>query len=386
MKKATADQLSEEGVDLGEKSNHSIPEVYDKHWEAFISLKNQHDLTWTDVFSRFYTYRAGLDYIFGAPPDLTKGMQLDLNTAMALSTQWLDAIRQNWDLVHKHGAITKFLDTDLKNRPVIAVGAGPSLKLRGSVKQIAESKFQQCGGIVIATMSGLKPCLEGGVIPDFAICMDASDLEFPYIDHPLVEKHAKDITLLGGCSMSPKVLRNWKGDKMGFVSGAVDMYLIPNLDMFLTTLLPEFPVIESGGNTDTSAITIMACLDVNPIALVGMDRGYPKGFPHDQTMYYQAYLQSVGKDYKDAQDMISKCYTDYHHPVFGTDFYYDFVFDIFRTSLFTIAKAYHEKFGYKLINCTEGGTLHSEDIESMPLQKFLAMVESGEYKNLQHLE
>jgi len=377
----------EEIKEEGKKRPRSIPDVSDLYWNNLQKFRRKHNLTWDEACKQFYLYQNGLDYIFSAPRNLTKAMRLDLNTVMALATEWIDAARANWTVIHSRGSIRQLLDTDIKDSPCIAIGAGPSLQLRNSLAQIKQSKFQE-EGYVIATLHALKWCLEAGVVPDFTMCMDSNDKMLPFIDHDIVRQHVKDITLLGSCSMNPAMLRSWVewgGGKMYFCQTQANQILIPNFDTFMSVLLPDFPVVDSGGNAGTSCMTVMAGLDANPVALVGIDFGYPKGHPYDQSMYYGAYIRSVGKEYKDVQDMIEKVYKDFHHPVFGTDYYYDFVYGVFRRSLHEIAKEYKMKFGHKLFNCTEGGTVYSpEAIECVPLSEFLTLVESGKYKEIQH--
>lgn len=362
-----------EASEVTAKRRH-LPQIEDLPWEEFNAIRKKYNLTWNDVFKRFQLYQNGIEYIFNAPPELTKQLRLDLNTVMGLISLWISNIRGNWYEIDKNPNISKLLENNsYKGVPAVCIGAGPSLKERNHLKMLHD----QCGDrVIFSTVHSLIPCLEAGIVPNFTAVVDGSPVMEKFIDHPLVDEHADEIKMVFCASASPDVVKRWKGSQKYFFLSGVPQNLIPNVDTFISIMLPNLTQIDTGGNSGTFNYSLASYLGCNPIAMIGMDFGYPKGFPHEKTMYYHAYAQSIGKGkdgYKDAQDMIVKCYTDFHHPVFGTDAYYDFVYEVFRTSLFGNAKMNKEQFGINLFNCTEGGTVYTEDgsIECIKFQEFL---------------
>lgn len=353
--------------------------VEDEYWNSFNAIKKKYNLKWNDVFKRFSLYQNGIEYIFSAPGEMSKQLRLDLNTIMGLMSKWLTNIKDNWYLIDKNPDISE-IQNAYKGKKALIIGAGPSLKERKHLQVLRELNHRADveDMVIFSTLHSLIPCLEGGIVPQFTGVVDASDLMVNFIDSPLVDEHADEITFLCCASTHPEVFKKWKGKKIFFFRSGIPQNVLPNTDTFLSILLPKLTEMETGGNSSSSMYSIASYLGCNPIGTIGTDFGYVKGFPHDQTMYYHAYAQSIGvggKDgYKDVQDMIAKCYEDFHHPVFKTDAYFDFVYSVFRNSLFEMVKSNKKQNPeHRLINATEGGTIYTEDgsIECMTLQEFM---------------
>lgn len=356
------------------KRKRFLPGIEDEHWNSFNAVRKKHNLSWSQVFERFQMYQNGIEYIFSAPGEMTKSLRLDLNTVMGLVSLWISNIRGNWYDIDKNPDISKLLENNVyKGVPAVCIGAGPSLKEKQHLKMLKEN----CGNrVIFSTVHSLIWCLEEGIVPQFTAVVDGSPVMEKFIDHPLVDEYAEEIKIVFCASASPDVVKRWKGSQKYFFLSGIPQNLIPNVDTYISMMLPGLTQLDTAGNSGSFNYSLASYLGCNPIAMIGMDLGYPKDFPYEKTMYYHAYAQSIGKGkdgYKDAQDMIAKCYTDFHHPVFGTDSYHDFVYDVFRTSLFSNAKMNKEQFGTNLINCTEGGTIYTEDgsIECMTFKEFL---------------
>lgn len=352
--------------------------VFEKDFDAFNIIRKKYNLSWKDVFKRFTLYQNGIEYIFGAPGEMSKQLRLDLNTIMGLMSLWLTNIKDNWYIIDKNPDISEIHNTFAGKKGLI-IAAGPSLIERKSLQVLKESNIKK-DIVIFSTLHSLESCLEAGIVPQFTGVVDASDLMVNFIKNPIIEEHADEITLVCCASTHPSVFKEWKGKKIYFFRSGIPQDILPNTDTFLSILLPKLTEMETGGNSGSSMYCIANYLGCNPIGTIGFDFGYPKGHPYDKTGYYHAYSQSIGvggnEGYKDVQEMIAKCYEDYHHPVFGTDAYFDFVYGVFRNSLFEMAK-YHkmQNQDHRLINCTEGGTIFTEDgsIECMGLKQFLDM-------------
>lgn len=362
----------------GEPRLRYLPEIPDEDWDSLNKLRKEHSLSWKQVFERLRVYRGGVEYIFTAPGKMTKQTRLDLNTVMGLINIWISNIGHNWYEIHNSPDIAVLKETGTyAGRPAICVGAGPSLFDHEHLDRLAESSFQDKGGVVLSTAHALKWCLGVGVVPDIVNVVDSDQKMVDFIagasvdDEPAVDEMADEIKLVYIASTHPEVLARWRGkQKYTFMSG-VPQDLIPNVDTFLSVLLPELTQLDSGGNSGTFNFSLAAYLGCSPVGLIGMDLSYPKDYPYERTQYYNAYLQSVGLEYRDVRDMIEKCYTDYTHPIYKTECYYDFVYEVFRNGIHELSKIYEQTWGTKLVNCTEGGAIYGDNIECIGLEEFI---------------
>lgn len=345
--------------------------VEDEYWDSFNVIKKKYNLKWNEVFKRFQMYQNGIEYIFSAPGEMSKQLRLDLNTIMGLMSQWLTNIKDNWYMIDKNPDISE-IQNAYKGKKALLIAAGPSLEDKNYPQVLREANLKDT--VIFSTLHSLKWCLENGIVPQFTGVVDASDLMVNFIDSPLVDEHAHEITMVCCASTHPEVFKKWKGKKIFFFRSGIPQNILPNTDTFLSILLPKLTELETGGNSGSSMYSIANFLGCNPIGLIGFNFGYPKGFPYDQTKYYHAYSISIGagKEYKDVQEMIAKCYEDFHHPVFGTDSYADFVYQVFLNSLYEMVKFNKQQNPeHRLINCTGDGCIYNEDIECMTLKEFL---------------
>ena len=351
-----------------------LPKIDDEHWDSFNAVRKKHNLSWSQVFERFQIYQNGIEYIFSAPGEMTKQLRLDLNTIMGLMSQWLTNIKDNWYIIDKSPDISE-IQNAYKGKTAIIVAAGPSLKDGNYPQELLKSGVNLEDTVIFSTLHSLKWCLENGIVPQFTGVVDASDLMVEFINSPLVDEHADEITMICCASTHPDVFKKWKGKKIFFFRSGIPQNILPNTDTFLSILMPKLTELSTGGNSGASMYSIATFLGCSKIGLIGFDFGYPKEFPYEQTKYYHAYSSSIDTKYKDVQAMISDCYTDFYHPVFKKAAYYDFVYEVFRNSLFEIVK-YNKKLDpeHRLVNCTGHGTIYTEDgsIECMTLKEFLA--------------
>ena len=359
----------------GKSRKRYLPKIDDIYFDAFNDVREQHQLSWNDVFERFAMYKNGIEYIFAAPGEMTKHVQLDLNTVMGLINLWIDNIRKNWYSID-HNPSIKDLVNRHKGKPAIVIGAGPSLHINKHLDMLREQGKDIGDFVVISTAHSLKDCLDHGIVPDYCSFVDGSPKMTDFIDHQIVDDHADEIEMILSASTHPDTVERWKGEKNYYFLSGIPQNLIPNVDTFLSVLLPDLPELDTGGNSGTFSYSIAAHMGCTPIAMIGMDLAYPKDTPYEKTQYFEAYMQSVGTAYKNKAAMIEECYTDFHHPDFGTDCYTDFVYDVFYNSLISLSDFLDDK-GVKLVNCTEGGAVRGENIKCMPLAEFLDAKGSG---------
>jgi len=353
------------------RRTRKIPAVDDEVWNHVNALRKEYQLTWNELFQRFAVYENGIRYIFEAPQEVTKPTRLDLNTTMALIDLWVENMRLNLHTVEDSPTILDLRENgNLLGKAGIAVGAGPTLKTYKHLETLKEYNFD---GPIIVAGHELKECLEAGVVPTHAILVDANrDLMMAFIDHDIVREHMKEIKMVFCVSVHPDVVKAWTGPKYFFYSG-IPQSIIPNVDTLLSKMLPNTPYMDTTGNAGGAAYSLAAFIGCKTIATIGIDFAYPKDQDPRTTMYWEAYAQSIGAEegYKDEADLIQKVYHPFHHPVFGTDCYTDFVYEVFFDAFQQLAKVFNKLYGVTTINATEGGRLHSAHIRSMKFRKFL---------------
>uniref|UniRef100_A0A6M3K6R7 DOD-type homing endonuclease domain-containing protein n=1 Tax=viral metagenome TaxID=1070528 RepID=A0A6M3K6R7_9ZZZZ len=113
----------------------------------------------------------------------------------------------------------------------------------------------------------------------------------------------------------------------------------------------------------------MSVLKRSPVALIGIDLGYPESFPLEQTHYFKSVLEEAKGDVS----IIKEAYPHYYHPTFKTNSYVDLVFNHYRLAFLELQKftpPWYRLFG-GTINCTESGTLFGPGINCMKLEQFL---------------
>ncbi len=355
----------------GEKNDHHIPAVEDEYWNALNERRKQHGLSWNEVFKRFCMYGNGIEYIFDAPPEMTDGTQLDLNTIQGLINKWIHNIYDNIEDIKSCQDIHELPRCEA-NTPAIAIGNGPAIYQKPHLKMLKESKFQENGGIVISTTHSLKHCLEEGVIPDYTLVVDGDILMLDFIDHEIVDKYADKITCVFAASAHKDVVARWKGPK-AFFRSQIPHNILPNVDQLMATMLRDSYELDSGGNSGGACYNLGLFLGCRTVCMIGMNFGWETDTLKEETNYYYAFMRSVGEDleYKDVAEMEERCYTDHHHDFFGTDCYTDFVYEVFLTSMKELAKHYAQS-GVRTINCTEGGSIQGDNIECMWFKDFLA--------------
>jgi len=152
----------------------------------------------------------------------------------------------------KHKAIVDDCKCLCQNKAVIGIGAGKSFNLNKDVlKRYVNhdglNSWEDRNFITIASNHQFKPLLKMGIIPDFVILIDGSDVVYDQLieDIPKIGHHT---VLLAGLHCSPKTLSAWT--KAG---RAIRFYLNPSLpcrSQFkkLTNIDPMPYVKEMGGN------------------------------------------------------------------------------------------------------------------------------------------
>lgn len=281
------------------------------------------------------------------------------------------------------GEVTEKNGMKIKNAPAgsaIVIGRGPSLFRHKHLEMLAEA--QQKGeytGLVIASDGGFIPALEAGVRVNSVVTVDGAPIIKKYFDHPLVKEHGPEIDWILSVTANHEVYQTGKnaGLKISWFNPMFDDWRQNESWTRLQRLLSRtakymrgVPAENAGGNSGACAwINAMCIYKRSPIALIGIDLGYPEDTPLAQTQYYSGILKVAKGDVK----IIKEAYKEFYHPVFKTRAYADLIFFHYRQAF--IAMQEENALWYKMyggtINATEGGTLWGSEITCMRFAEFL---------------
>jgi len=134
------------------------------------------------------------------------------STIRILGKTWTDNLERNKRYWRKN---RKLLDTlgIGKNKCVIGIGSGMSFnKNKDTLKQILNEDgvkdWPDRRYITIAANHQFKPLMDMGIIPDFVLLVDASDVVMDQLTKGIPQM-AKHVSLICGIHCSPKVIAKW---------------------------------------------------------------------------------------------------------------------------------------------------------------------------------
>lgn len=133
-------------------------------------------------------------------------------TQSILGKEWAENVKANKRFWRKHEPLRSIVGLG-RNKAVIGIGASPSFNknkdvfgyhvLPDGVKDWADRDF-----ITIASNHQFKPLLEMGIIPDFVLLVDASDVVYEQLCKD-IHRNGQHTILITGVHASPKVVREW---------------------------------------------------------------------------------------------------------------------------------------------------------------------------------
>ncbi|WP_164997911.1 6-hydroxymethylpterin diphosphokinase MptE-like protein [Methanolobus psychrotolerans] len=277
---------------------------------------------------------------------------------------WMENIAQNMETILSSKSIKDLPKHE--GMSAIVIAAGPSIKENHHLKMLRESDFE---GIIIAVDRMFIPLLKEGIIPDYIVNADGDRENIHrFFDDPIVDEYAEQIKVIFATLAPPNAVNRFKGERY-FYNAMIDN---PHEKKSITKYiryLTQKPNINTTGNVGGFGVIFAYYLKCNPIATIGLNLGYPAGTPFENTYSYL----NIRKAYPDMTDeeIYTTFYQEYFHPYFKTKSYTEPIFSYYKEGLIDAAK-YMVLEGYKIINCTEGGILHEDPIESMWFRDFLS--------------
>lgn len=293
--------------------------------------------------------------------------------------------------------------TGAKARSGVVISAGPSVHRRRSIQRLVEARYQ---GAVICVDGSYVACLKAGLIPDFVFTMDPGvkrmvrwfgDPDFEensrgddYFDRQdldvefrknslaqnsanieLVNRHAPATKAVASSVLAGNVTRRIKeaGFDIYWWNPLVDNPHAPDSMTRRLFEINPLPCLNTGGNVGTAAWVFASMyLKLPRLAMVGMDYGYYIDTPLSCTQTYHELVHRNG-----GEQGLEKFFIQHEYPGTGEKYYTDPVYYWYRDGFLDMAR----KSKRTTYNCTEGGTLHGENIECVPLDAFLAGENGG---------
>lgn len=146
--------------------------------------------------------------------------------------------------------------------PAFVVSPGPSLD-----RNVAELRRAHGRGIIIAGTHALLPLQAAGIVPDFAVAVDAQDLTSHFAGYrwdPLTTLVLDAAAHTSAVTQPAKRFLFWPG------CARANAWAFSAFDS-------ETQTLPSGGSVSCVQLSLAAYWGCNPIVLVGQDLAYPEG-------------------------------------------------------------------------------------------------------------
>ena len=310
--------------------------------------------------------------------------RVNVMTQATYDDLWVENLKANVKnkLHRKH----KFLADDCiglgKNKAVVGIGSGPSFNkncwdLQYFLNRDGVRNWEARNYITICSNHQFKPLLNMGIIPDFVLLVDGSDVVYDQLTTDIPE-HGKHSILLTGLHCSPKTLSKWseQGREIRFMLNSSN----PTKEAFekLAGKNPNKYIMELGGNVLNGAwvISIMK-FGSNVFMAVGNDLAYTiyddleeqrKNYYSDKDYTTNAKVTGTGRDEAARMKRWAGITEIRERKIFTNNKdRYDVKLDLMGTSHTlwvykvwlesTIMRQINQPVSFHYFNCTEGGIL-----------------------------
>lgn len=154
----------------------------------------------------------------------------------------------------------------MDNKPIVFVGAGPSLN--DSIAEI-EKIARMDTGIVVAAGSAGRILFNKNIIPHAMIAIDPFDSEWDNVFSHIDPERTKHTILICKGDLNPKCLKIWRGPIV-FGGGLSDVSMIGEIDG-----IPTWPDLSVGCSTSFLSL-LQNYIRPKEVVLVGFDLAYEK--------------------------------------------------------------------------------------------------------------
>jgi len=223
--------------------------------------------------------------------------------------EWTANIKKNKKFWRKHQRLRGLSGLGI-NKAVIGIGAGSSFNknkdvLKHFINQDGIKPWEERDFITIAANHQFKPLLDMGIIPDFVLLVDASDVVMDQLTKD-IPKEAANTQLIVGVHASPRVICEWDSQGRGLVFYTTPAPIIRDAVKKYLKRGCEEHRIELGGNVLNGAFMIgCGALKSTVFMGVGNDLSFEinddieqqrKGYYSDKDYSTNAKVTGTGRD------------------------------------------------------------------------------------------
>ena len=280
----------------------------------------------------------------------TKSEVTSQNTMKVKLDGWVSNVRDNLKSINESECITELPQI---TGPVLCLGAGSSLHLNmGSIH-----KFE---GVIVACERILVPLLENGIIPNYVVSIDGSEIMTQFVDNPLVNEHAHSMTGVFSTTAAPSTVNRWPGKRVFFNAWLDDLNEIMSVSKVLQTITGK-ATMHTGGHCGATLWFLVHYLRADPIVMLGMDLAYPATIPDlSHTQIWPAIGHLPEED-------ILEFYRREKNP-FGEEIITDYAFDGFKETWLSWLGAMNE---FETIQCSDYTILYDKPLKTMTFKEYL---------------
>lgn len=134
-------------------------------------------------------------------------------TIEKLGDEWKENLRKNIKYFRRYGSLSRDCIDIGFNKAMVAVGAGNSFnKNKHVLKELVDSDgilpWEERNFYIVASNHMYKPLLKDGIIPDFVMLVDASDVTYKQLCENIPES-GRNTILICGLHCSHKIVKEW---------------------------------------------------------------------------------------------------------------------------------------------------------------------------------
>jgi hypothetical protein len=297
---------------------------------------------------------------------------------------WIDNLHKNVKsgMLKKHKMLVDDCVGLGKNKAVVGVGSGPSFNkncydLQYFLNKDGVRNWENRRYITICSNHQFKPLLNMGIIPDFVLLVDASDVVYDQLTKD-IPSHGKSSILIAGLHCSPKVIETWseQGREIRFILNTANE--TKEAYQKLTNKNPGGYSVELGGNVINGAWTIgITKFHSNVFIGVANDLSYKlfddveeqrKNYYSDKDYSTNAKVTGTGRDEAARQKRWAGFEIKRRNIWTNSKDKYDIKLDLVGTShtlwvyknwleMTLMRQVKHKGNSFHYFNCTEGGVL-----------------------------
>lgn len=278
---------------------------------------------------------------------------LGKNTLATKLGLWAANLRDNLETINSCKDITEI---PMISGSVLCVASGASADLH--LSDIPEFR-----GKIFSCERNLVQLLENGIVPDYVLSIDGSEIMTQFIDNPIVDRHAERMTGVFATTISPMFLKRWHGKKIFFNAWLDNIDETKSVSLVFQEITRK-ATMHTGGNCGTTLWFLAYYLKANPIVLLGLDFAYPVTIPDLSHTQIWDGIKHLPKE------EILAYYRRETNP-FGNEIITDYVWEAFKDAWLSWVKEMQE---YETIQCSDYTILHQPPLKVMNFREYLEKI------------